>query len=227
MRIGTLNVAHQTRPPKKVPGDLLDALLDLDLDVLVLTEFVETPAYREAIAARWKHVLSSEQTPRRSGFHNQVCLASKKRMEPLGGLPAIPTHTASTNFLAARIGGSLDLTGLRAPAFKVAADRSLYWETVARHLSPGIVIGDFNLNPERSRREASFVPTGWTVVTPESGGPSFRSLKNKTSSTVDHAFVSKGIRVRAAEYRPEFFGKWGLDHCPLVVYIRRSPRGSS
>ena len=219
MRIGTLNVAHQTRVPKEVPGDLLDALLDLDLDVLVLTEFVETPAYREAIAARWGHVLASEQTPKRSGFHNQVCLASHEPMKPLGGMPAIPTHTASTNFLAARIGDSLNVTGLRAPAFKAASDRNLYWRTVAKHLSPGIVIGDFNLDPKRSRREASFVPAGWTTVTPDSGGPSFRSLKNSGSSTVDHAFVSGGVRVGGAEYRPEFFGKWGLDHCPLVVEV--------
>ena len=49
---------------------------------------------------------------------------------------------------------------------------------------------------------------------------SFQSLKNESSSTVDHAFVTPEIKVVAAEYRPEFFGKWKLDHCPLIVEIR-------
>ena len=100
-----------------------------------------------------------------------------------------------------------------------AADRKTYWDSVARHLTCGVVIGDFNLNPERSPKEARMVPDGWRVVTPACGEPSFRSLKNDSASTVDHAFVTPEINVVAAEYRPEFFGKWKLDHCPLIVEI--------
>ena len=221
MRIDTLNVAHQTRAPKSVPADLLQTLANLDLDALVLTEFVETPEYREALTLHWPHVETSEQTAKKSGFHNQIGIAANQPMRVLAPLPAVPTHTAQTNHLAVEIGAlTLTLTGLRAPAFKVAADRKTYWDSVARHLPSGVVIGDFNLNPERSPKEARMVPDGWRVVTPACGGPSFQSLKNESSSTVDHAFVTPEIKVVAAEYRPEFFGKWKLDHCALILEIR-------
>ena len=59
MRIATLNVAHQTRAPKSVPTDLLQALADMKLDALVLTEVVETLEFRQCIEQFWTYVESS------------------------------------------------------------------------------------------------------------------------------------------------------------------------
>jgi hypothetical protein len=222
MKIATLNLGHQARRPKHVPKDLLDALFALEADLIYLTEYVNTREYETALRARWAHVEMSEQLPynERGLWSNQLAALSQEPLLVLPGIPADPDRDAATNYLCVKTVG-LTVTGLRAPAFQKAADWYGYWETLGKYLTGDFVIGDFNVDPSRGKKRDRVIPDGWTVVTPLGGGPSYRSLKNGSSSTVDHALVKPGIKVIAAEYRPEFFGMWGLDHCPLVVEITR------
>jgi hypothetical protein len=223
MKIATLNLGHRARRPGHVPNDLLDALLGVKADLLFLTEYVNTPEYETALRTRWAHVEMSEQLPynARGLWSNQVTALSKEPLLVLPGIPADPDQDAATNYLCVKA-GELTVTGLRAPAYQKAAVWYGYWEALGKHLHGDIVIGDLNADPSRGGKHDRVIPDGWSVVTPPGGGPSYRSLTNSTSSTLDHALVRPGIDVIAAEYRPEFFGKWGLDHCPLVVQISRS-----
>jgi Endonuclease/Exonuclease/phosphatase family len=217
LRLGTLNLGHQTIVPKQVPTDLLNALADLDADVWVLTEFVATPKYLHALASRWGHVLASPQVPcAAKRFHNQVAVASRIPAEVRAGLAPEPSIEALTNFLSVSVAG-LALTGVRAPAYSSRPTWYAYWDKLREHLDGDVMIGDLNVDPTRRGKKDRVFPQGWRVVTP--GGPSYRSLKNGTESTVDHALVRPGIEVFSAEYRPEFFSRWKLDHCPLLVEV--------
>lgn len=220
MKIATLNLGHQVLRPKHVPRDLLDALLALDTNVLFLTEYVETPEYDAALRACWPHVLASEQVQygaSKARVANQVVALSRWPMSPRPGLPPLPDVHASSNFLSVEVRERV-FTGLRAPAYPSAAMWYLYWEELRARLDGDVVIGDFNVDPRRARKRDRVLPEGWRVVTP-SGGVSYRSTRNGTESVVDHALVRPGVKVVAAEYRPEFLGRWGLDHCPLVIEV--------
>ena len=88
MRIATLNLGHQVLVPKQVPEDLLNALTELDADVLFLTEIVQSPAYLDALHARWPSVVASAQVQHsrsRSRFANQVMAVSRHACAHLPG----------------------------------------------------------------------------------------------------------------------------------------------
>lgn len=222
MKIGTLNLGHQVRRPRHVPVGLLDALTTLELDVLVLTEFVSTPAYAAALLRRWPHVIASEQVQygsSRARFANQVAVASRWPMVAREGVSATPDVHAQTNFLSVSFHGVV-VTGVRAPAYKRASDWYGYWNMLRERLDGDVVIGDLNVDPTRSRKRDRVLPEEWQLVTPP--GVSYRSPKNGTESTIDHALVAPGIEVQGAEFRPEFFARWGVDHCPLVINVTTS-----
>lgn len=57
------------------------------------------------------------------------------------------------------------------------------------------------------------------MVTPT--GHSFRSIGNGATAALGHALVRPDMSVVSASYLPEFMDRWRLDHCPLVVDVRR------
>ena len=176
MKIGTLNIGHQTLRPRVVPEDLLDALVALDVDLLFLTEYVNTDAYAAALNRRWAHVLTSVEAPYRgSRCHNQLVALSRLPLGVRDGHQSVPTEAARTNFLSVEVAG-LIVTGMRAPAYK-PRDWYAYWDALAR---------------------------------------------NGSESAIDHALVRPGVELRGeAAYHPAFFGRWGLEHCPLVIDVWR------
>ncbi|HVI03439.1 MAG TPA: endonuclease/exonuclease/phosphatase family protein [Enhygromyxa sp.] len=226
MKIGTLNIGHQTLRPRVIPEDLLDVLVALDLDLLFLTEYVNTDDYAAALNRRWPHVLNSAQAPYRSSrSHNQVVALSRLPLRARAGHQPVPTEAARTNFLSVEVAG-LIVTGMRAPAYK-PRDWYAYWDALAQRLDGDVVIGDFNVDPSRRRRRDQVLPMGWRLVTP-AHGPSYRSLRNGSESAIDHALVRHVVELRGeAIYDPKFFGRWGLDHCPLVIDVRGENSGAS
>jgi hypothetical protein len=218
MRIATINLGHRTRRPSVISAGLFEGLQALNTDVLFLTECVSTPALDEALGRLWPHMLMSPQLQydSRGRWSNQVVALSTGPMKPQGGHVPVPTQCAATNFLAIETGG-LSVIGVRAPAYRRAADWYAYWTCLNQRLDGDVVIGDLNVDPSRASKRDRVLPGGWSVVTPT--GCSYRSTVNGTESSIDHALVAGRVQVITSKYCTEFFGRWGLDHCPLVVDI--------
>lgn len=218
MRIGTLNLGHQTLRPRTVPVELLDALLALETDVFFLTEYVASPEYSSALGSRWKHVMCSEQVKySKRGWLNQVAAFSRSPLTLRPGHVPTPDHCARSNFLSVEAGG-LIVTGVRAPAYRRAKDWYAYWDALRARLDGHVVIGDFNVDPVRGKKRDRVLPEGWQVISPP--GRSYRSSRNGSCSAIDHALVRPNIEDSSSEYRPEFFDPYPyLEHCPLVVEL--------
>ena len=177
IRLATLNLGRQTLRPKVVPEALLQRLLALECDVIALTEFVASPAYLARLNALWSHVMVSETDEcATSRWYNEVALLSTRPMTAGMTLPEVPDACARTNHLCVHVDG-IEVTGLRAPAYERRAVWYAYRELLSAKLTGDIVIGDLNVDPRRASKKDRVVPRGWSLVTPEGNGPSYRSLR--------------------------------------------------
>ena len=218
VRIGTLNLNHRALKPKAVPEGLVNALLRLETDLLFLTEYVSTSEYDQALRERWPHMHVTPQLRfnQRGRWSNQVIALSQHPTSVRAAHAPYPSQDAMTNFLSVSMDG-LVATGLRAPSYP-AATWYEYWRVVGERLNGHVVIGDLNVDPSRRRKRDRVLPSGWRVATPP--GPSFRSAATGAESTIDHVLLPVGVELLDATFRSEFFGRWGLDHCPLTVDVR-------
>ena len=220
MRIGTINLNHRARKPSTIHSDLFQALDRLDTDLLFLTECVPTPEMMETLGTIWTSILASEQLKydNRGRWSNQVVALSKRTIRQRHKHPPIPTQCASTNFLAIQL-GDIAITGLRAPFYQRASDWYDYWNALNQRLDGDVVIGDLNVDPRRNRKRDRVLPDQWSLITP--AGSSYRSTPHNTESALDHVLLADGLYADSCAYRDEFLGRWGLDHCPLVVDIQK------
>jgi len=235
MRIVAWNVNHRSR--KRVISPAVPrAILSLRPDVVVLTEYVETPGHADFCAILAEGGLDFHcQTPIRAG-HNQVLIASRLATTPGTISPPSELSHATSNCLHVRVAeASLELLGLRVPMFDSAADRQSYWSWFESGIQPllsrhTVIIGDLNVNLQRVRDPASrhlrrIAGSGWQLLEAE-GPASYTSVKGSTSC-LDHALVSPTITVSTAAYVAEANGYRFMgsgrdslsDHAPLVLDI--------
>jgi endonuclease/exonuclease/phosphatase family metal-dependent hydrolase/GNAT superfamily N-acetyltransferase len=204
------NVGHRiTRKP--IPSALGEALISLGADVLFLNEFVDGGPDRDALReqlrdAGYLYFATSTAPPR----HNQVFAASRLPIE-IGDInaPTQPDSHAQTNFLHIRLPGSdLDLIGLRAPAYKSAAERRAYWSDLTAILRGCaeralVVVGDLNLDPFRKASGDSIAfPEAEMFRAVRPDGPwSFASLHDSSrNSRIDHVLHTGTVSISEPRY---------------------------
>lgn len=212
IRVATWNVGHRiTRKP--IPPEMGEALIALDADVVFLNEFVDGAPDRDRLrdqlrAAGYSYFAISDAPPR----HNQVFAASRFPID-VGDIaaPTEPDSHAETNFLHILLPDSdIELIGLRAPAYKSAAERREYWSDLTSTLQiyqnrALVVAGDLNLDPFKgvsAYSDSVEFPDAemYCAVRPE--GPwSFVSLHDASrNSRIDHVLHGEKVILSDVRY---------------------------
>lgn len=225
MRLIALNLNHRTRP-RPVPTTLVDALAEIDPDVVVFTEYVtgagEAELMRSFRAVGLPNVVTSRCVEYRVGrWHNQVLIASRSAIDKAFMLEDGPDVLSSTNTLSFQTRG-VRITGIRAPVYETRTDWYRYWAWLSDSLGGDIAIGDFNADPGRSgkwdRVLSDLVEAGgWTRPMIE-GNWSYSGTNGK-ASRVDHVLARENLRVIEARYVQEPFSPRFTDHAALVADV--------
>lgn len=215
--VAAWNVGHRTTR-KPLPPALCDALEHIGADVLFLTEFVDEGEGREHLRKRldvagYGYVQTTERLPR----HNQVLVASQLRFD-IGDIapPAKDSH-ATANFLHLRLHDSeMELIGIRAPAYKTAAEKSSYWSEVDGILHGVrdralVMAGDFNEDPFKGVSE-SFTSRRFhgseqlRVERPQGPWSYINNHRETSRSRIDHVLHTPRVQICEARYRYEAEG---------------------
>ena len=210
LHLAAWNLNHRTGR-KAIPPVVIHAIASLDIDVLVLTEFVDG-LHADQFKAALKDVgFASLAVSLKAPRQNQVLIASRTELADDGLLP-LPGHTeaATTNWLHRRLPAhGLEVVGLRAPTYLAADDRVSYWQQVEAIARAGrdrraIYLGDFNLDPGTDTRPYAKALTrltadGFTLAQPK-GDWSYHSGNGNNGTRIDHALTTPGVRVTDARY---------------------------
>jgi len=209
LHLAAWNINHRTGR-KSIPPDTLHAISALDIDVLVLTEFVDGDHH-----ARFKESLkdigySSLAVSLKAPHQNQVLIAARTPLADDGLLP-LPGHTeaASTNWLHRRLPSlKLEIVGFRAPVYLAADDRLGYWQQVegiarAARERRVVFLGDFQLDPHTDTRPCAqvfprLIDGGFMLASPQ-GDWSYHT-GNGGGTRVDHALASPAVPIKDARY---------------------------
>jgi hypothetical protein len=210
IHLATWNINHRTGK-KAVPLAVLHAVAALDLDVLVLTEFVDGEhhgLFKDALRdIGFASLAVSLKAPRQ----NQVLIAARTEIadDDLMPLPGY-TEAAATNWLHRRLPRlGIEVVGLRAPVYLAAGERAGYWGQVER-IARGardrrvIFIGDFATDPHADTRPCAQVfqhlkAEGFQLPNP-AGEWSCHAGNGQGGSRVDHAIASPALRISDAKY---------------------------
>ena len=204
------NLNHRTGR-KAIPPAVLHAIAALDIDVLVLTEFVDgthQAGFKESLKdLGFESLAVSLKAPRQ----NQVLIAARTPMADDNLLP-LPGHTeaASTNWLHRRLPAlKLEVIGFRAPMYLAADDRAGYWQQVegiarAARDRRVILVGDFQLDPHTDTRPCAQVfprlkADGFKLPQPK-GDWSCHAGNGSGGTRIDHALASPSLDVAEARY---------------------------
>jgi hypothetical protein len=210
LHLAAWNLNHRTGK-KAIPPAVIHAIAALDIDVLVLTEFVDGDhqvRFKDSLKdIGFESLAVSVKAPRQ----NQVLIAARSAMADDGLLP-LPGHTeaATTNWLHRRLPAlKLEVVGFRAPMYLAADDRTGYWnqvEGIARAARDRRVIflGDFNCDPFTDTRPCTQVfprlqADGFRLPEPK-GDWSYHSGNGHGGSRIDHALASPSLSVKEARY---------------------------
>lgn len=210
IHIAAWNLNHRTGK-KAIPPSVIHAIAALDIDILVLTEFVDGDHhanFKDGLKdIGYESLAVSVKAPRQ----NQVLVAARTAMADNDLLP-VPGYTeaASTNWLHRRLPAhDLEIVGLRAPVYLAAAERVGYWsqvESIARTARDRhvIFVGDFNCDPLTDTRPCAGVfprlrQEGFQMPSP-AGDWSYRSADGSATTRVDHAMASPSMRIADARY---------------------------
>jgi hypothetical protein len=190
---------------------VIHAIASLDIDVLVLTEYVDGDhqnGFKDALRdIGFDSLAVSVKAPRQ----NQVLLAARTELADDGLLP-LPGHTeaATTNWLHRRLPDwKLEVVGFRAPLYLDADDRTSYWRQVEAIAQSGrdrriLFLGDFQLDPSTDTRPcAQIFPRltgdGFTLAQPK-GDWSCHSGNGNGGTRIDHALATPSLRFSDARY---------------------------
>jgi endonuclease/exonuclease/phosphatase family metal-dependent hydrolase len=211
IHLAAWNLNHRTGR-KSIPPAVLHAISHLDIDVLVLTEFVDGDhqrAFKESLQdIGFASLAVSLKAPRQ----NQVLIAARSPLADDDGLP-VPGYTeaAATNWLHRRLPAlGLEVVGLRAPVYLDADHRLGYWQQVESILQnararPLIVIGDFGCDPHTDTRPSAHAfqrlrqQHGFQLPNP-TGDWSYRNPEGNLTTRIDHALASPGLRLTTTRY---------------------------
>ena len=210
LHFATWNLNHRTGR-KAIPPAVIHAIAALEIDVLVLTEYVDGPhltGFKDSLKdIGYESVVVSLRGPRQ----NQVLLAARSPLTDEGLLP-LPGHTesATTNWLHRRLPAwNLEVVGFRAPMYLDADDRYAYWhqvESIVRLARdrPVLFLGDFQLDPHTDTRACAavfprLVADGFTLAQPK-GDWSCHGGNGHGGSRIDHALATPGLRLTEARY---------------------------
>lgn len=210
LHVAAWNLNHRTGR-KAIPPSVIHAIASLDVDILVLTEFVDGEhhaVFKDSLKdIGFESIAVSVKAPRQ----NQVLIAARSPMadDDLLPLPGF-TEAASTNWLHRRFPRlELEIVGLRAPVYLVAAERAAYWKQVevivqGAKARPILFLGDFNCDPHTDTRPCAAVfprlrDEGFHLPNP-AGEWSYRSADGSATTRVDHALAGPRLRVAGARY---------------------------
>lgn len=208
-RVAAWNLNHRIHP-KPIPDGVVQAIGFLDLDALVLTEYVDDGGrddFKAALAGIGLTNLSISQAPPR---HNQVLIASKRpHVKRELAIPNGNSH-AQSNVLAVRFPEiDLQLVGLRVPAYKKRSELEVYWKGLSHLLQAleaqrFVALGDLNADP-RVRRSCGgsylrqLESDGFQVPEPE-GDWSYISSDGTCTSRIDRIIASPEVSISASRY---------------------------
>lgn len=233
VRIAAWNVNHRTLE-RTVTDRFTRALLGLDSDVIVLTEYVSAPQH-EALYSDLQRAgyVSQFMTPRCKS-QNQVFIASRIPTERGALTAAESPPPGSQNFLHVYCPDlDIDIIGIRVPAYTDGRSTRAYWMWLETFLtevpiSRRVVIGDFNTDRDRADfagRAFARITARWAIAGP-GGAWSFAGHSGNTSK-IDHALGSPGVQIHDARYVTQAGGiqlvsqegKALSDHAALVIEV--------
>lgn len=218
VEIAAWNVGHRTTR-KPIAPEFCDALELVGSDVLFLTEFVDEGVGRAQLrkkldAAGYEHIHVTARLPR----HNQVFVASRMPFE-VGDIaaPTTPDSHATANFVHVRLRDcEIELIGLRAPAYKTAAEKAAYWSEVDGILDGVrdralVVAGDLNEDPFKGVSESFSSRTfhgseSFRAQKPEGPWSYMNAHKETSRSRIDHVLHTPRVQISDARYRYEVEG---------------------
>lgn len=222
-RILALNLNHRTRP-KPISVPLIKAIVELLPDIVVLNEFVgggdSSDLENKLACSGFSHLAVSECVEYAAGrWHNQIAIASRKKIENVSEPTYGPDEMCRTNTLIAQTFGIL-ITGIRVPAYETAGDWYSYWDWLSDNLKGDLAVGDFNADPSRQKKWDrvldKLVSAGdWSRK--EIEGPWSYRGNNGATSRVDHVLARGNVRVVAAKYVDVPFVPQHTDHAALLV----------
>lgn len=210
IHIAAWNLNHRSGR-KAIPPAVIHAIATLDIDILVLTEFVDGEhhgKFKDSLKdIGFESVAVSVKAPRQ----NQVLIAARTAMADDDLLP-VPGYTeaASTNWLHRRFPNlKLEIVGLRAPVYLAAPERSGYWHQVESIIQVAkgrqiLFVGDFNCDPHTDTRPCAAVfprlrQAGFHLPNP-AGEWSYRSADGSATTRIDHALASPRLCISDARY---------------------------
>jgi endonuclease/exonuclease/phosphatase family metal-dependent hydrolase len=210
IHLAAWNVNHRTGR-KSIPPAVLHAIATLDVDVLVLTEFVDSPQHTTFKNGLKDIGFDSVAVSLKGSRQNQVLIAARGDMADDGLLP-VPGYSeaASTNWLHRRLPAlGIEVVGLRAPVYLTAGGRSGYWSQVEQIARMGkdrrvVFVGDFNTDPHTDTRPCAssfqrLTAEGFSLPQP-SGEWSYHSGNGQRGIRVDHVMTSPAVAVQEARY---------------------------
>lgn len=196
---------------KSIPPAVLHAIGTLDIDVLVLTEFVDGDhhkGFKEGLRdIGFSAIAISPKAPQQ----NQVLIAARQRLAEDRLLPAPGyTEAATTNWLHRRIPAlGIEVIGLRAPMYLTAEERHGYWQQVEGILQLGrdrplLVLGDFGCDPHTDTRPGiepvkRLATGGFRLAEPAGEWSCFNAERN-TRTRIDHALARDTLALRDVRY---------------------------
>lgn len=215
MKIISWNLNHRTLE-KPIPSDTLRFFIEAKADLICLNEYVDGPSRRSFEAALNDAGFTHQFLSPRLGNNNQIFIAAKLPVF-LGDLKAPDlTDAAITNFLHIRLAdSSIEIVGLRAPAYKLASERQAYWAQLGAIMRAAssrniIFVGDFNYDPfpgaARGAAAIDFNLGGNFSIPNPSGAWSFMSIDGQNTSRIDHVLVARGLCAESVRYLTEFNG---------------------
>ncbi|MDO8872608.1 MAG: endonuclease/exonuclease/phosphatase family protein [Methanoregula sp.] len=218
MKILTWNINHRIGK-KKIPIEMADALASLSPDIIVLTEYVQGPSHDRFLNDLKSNGFSYRRLSEFKEQQNRIFIASRMLLKD-GDIKA-PTdiiEAVRCNALHVTIPQiDLNILGLRMPLPMNAVQKKSWWDWVTdvaerNQGHPFIYLGDFNTDistkgPNGWRQITKLKENGWNHALPKDGA-SWWMRRNGVifANKLDHAFFSKKLSVRNAEYITESSG---------------------
>lgn len=243
MKIATWNVNHRA-VRKTIPDTIAPAIISVDADILIFTEFVhcDTKEDRKAFYAQlndagYTHHILSPTTLK----ENHILIAS--RIPIVQGDLLAPTTIQSavpSNFLHVKcVENDTEIIGIRVPDYSKTAYKEVaqeYWSwfsSLTEEISSRsfIMTGDFNIDLDKKRYKfrhhlTNLLENGWKTASPKEGA-SYYANQNNAPHRLDHAFLTDDFDVKDAMYIQEVDGLWKCgenkykepDHAILMVEV--------